>query len=55
MDEKHFYIKNMVCSHCAEVLEEKLTSAGFKVQKLNSESCTSENRLMSQNTVGWCL
>ena len=24
----------MVCSHCAEVLEEKLTNAGFKVQKI---------------------
>ena len=29
-----FHIKNMVCSHCAEVLEEKLFEAGFKVQKI---------------------
>lgn len=34
MDRTHFHIKNMVCSHCAEVLEEKLTEAGFKVQKI---------------------
>ncbi|MDR8389850.1 AraC family transcriptional regulator [Aliifodinibius sp. S!AR15-10] len=34
MDHKHFHIKNMVCSHCAEVLQEKLTDAGFDVQKI---------------------
>ncbi|MDR8391983.1 helix-turn-helix domain-containing protein [Aliifodinibius sp. S!AR15-10] len=34
MDQKHFHIKNMVCSHCAEVLEEKLIDAGFEVQKI---------------------
>lgn len=34
MDEKHFHIKNMVCSHCAEVLEEKLLAADFKIQKI---------------------
>lgn len=34
MDRKHFHIKNMVCSHCAEVLEEKLTKAGFEIQKI---------------------
>jgi len=34
MEKTHFYIKNMVCSHCAEVLEEKLTEAGFDVQRI---------------------
>jgi AraC-like DNA-binding protein len=34
MDQQHFHIKNMVCSHCAEVLEEKLTEAGFTVQRI---------------------
>ncbi|TYP94955.1 transcriptional regulator, AraC family [Fodinibius salinus] len=34
MKNKHFHIKNMVCSHCAEVLEEKLTNADFKIQKI---------------------
>lgn len=34
MNKKHFHIKNMVCSHCAEVLEEKLTDAGFDIQKI---------------------
>ncbi len=31
---QHFYIKNMVCSHCAEVLEEKLIEADFPVKKI---------------------
>jgi len=31
MDNQHFYIKNMVCNHCAEVLESKLGAAGFDV------------------------
>ena len=34
MDYKHFYIKNMVCEHCAEVLESKLTEAGLPVSHL---------------------
>ena len=34
MERRHFYIKNMVCSHCAEVLEEKLMDAGLPVQKI---------------------
>lgn len=34
MKKKYFHIKNMVCSHCAEVLEEKLTNAGFEIQKI---------------------
>jgi AraC-like DNA-binding protein len=34
MKNKHFHIKNMVCSHCAEVLEEKLSEAGFQIQKI---------------------
>lgn len=32
--DKHFYIKNMVCSHCAEVLKEKLQENGFEVEKI---------------------
>lgn len=32
--EKNFLIKNMVCSHCAEVLKEKLEENGFHVQKI---------------------
>ncbi|WP_020404263.1 AraC family transcriptional regulator [Gracilimonas tropica] len=34
MNEQHFHIKNMVCSHCAIVLEEKLEEAGFEVRNL---------------------
>jgi AraC-like DNA-binding protein len=34
MDKPHFHIKNMVCSHCAEVLEEKLAKAGFAVAQI---------------------
>ncbi|MEQ8357844.1 MAG: AraC family transcriptional regulator [Cytophagales bacterium] len=34
MKQQHFHIKNMVCSHCAEVLEEKLLSADFEVKKI---------------------
>ena len=34
MNNIHFHIKNMVCSHCAEVLEEKLTAAGFEVERI---------------------
>lgn len=32
--KQHFHIKNMVCSHCAEVLEEKLQSSNFQVKKI---------------------
>lgn len=35
MNATHFHIKNMVCSHCAEVLEEKLTAAGFSVKNIS--------------------
>lgn len=31
---KDFLIKNMVCSHCAEVLAEKLQEADFQIQKI---------------------
>ena len=34
MKQQHFHIKNMVCSHCAEVLEEKLNSSNFEVKKI---------------------
>ncbi|MDZ7659397.1 AraC family transcriptional regulator [Fodinibius sp.] len=34
MKNTHFHIKNMVCSHCAEVLEEKLSQAGFKIERI---------------------
>ncbi len=34
MKQQYFHIKNMVCSHCAEVLEEKLQSANFEVKKI---------------------
>ncbi len=34
MSNQHFHIKNMVCSHCAEVLERKLTEADFDIQKI---------------------
>lgn len=32
--EKRFYIKNMVCEHCGEVLRTKLTKAGFPVKNI---------------------
>lgn len=35
MNINHFHIKNKVCSHCAEVLEEKLMNAGFNIQKID--------------------
>jgi AraC-like DNA-binding protein len=34
MNQKHFHIKNMVCSHCAEVLKEKLEEADFSVKDI---------------------
>ena len=34
MKQQHFHIKNMVCSHCAEVLEEKLSEADFAVNHI---------------------
>jgi len=34
MDYQHFYIKNMVCEHCAEVLEAKLVEAGLPVRHI---------------------
>lgn len=34
MQNTHFHIKNMVCSHCAEVLQEKLVEAGFHIEKI---------------------
>ena len=33
-NQEHFHIKNMVCSHCAEVLEEKLSEADFAVKHI---------------------
>tara|TARA_R110002126_G_scaffold3477_2_gene19821 strand:- start:17300 stop:17866 length:567 start_codon:yes stop_codon:yes gene_type:complete len=43
MKQQHFHIKNMVCSHCAEVLEEKLLSADFKVKKMELGELTLAN------------
>ncbi len=34
ISSRHFYIKNMVCSHCAEVLKEKLQEAGYDVKSI---------------------
>jgi len=34
MDSNRFYIKNMVCEHCGEVLESKLAEGGFKVNNI---------------------
>lgn len=34
MQDTHFHIKNMVCSHCAEVLREKLETEGFKIKSI---------------------
>lgn len=34
MSNQHFYIKNMVCSHCAEVLGDKLAEAQFDVKHI---------------------
>lgn len=30
----HFHLKNMVCSHCAEVLEKKLSEADFDIKHI---------------------
>lgn len=43
MDEQHFHIKNMVCSHCAEVLEEKLKQSGFEIKTLELGKLTLQN------------
>lgn len=34
MPRRRFHIKNMVCEHCAEVLQSKLNEAGFSVQDI---------------------
>lgn len=34
MEQKHFHIKNMVCEHCAQVLEEQLEEKGFAVKHI---------------------
>lgn len=34
MNTQYFHIKNMVCSHCAEVLREKLEEAGFAISRI---------------------
>ena len=34
MNSTRFYIKNMVCEHCGEVLESKLNDAGFFVDSI---------------------
>lgn len=34
MDYQHFHIKNMVCEHCAEVLEAKMVDAGLPVKHI---------------------
>ncbi len=34
MSKQHFHIKNMICSHCAEVLEDKLSQADFNVKRI---------------------
>ncbi|MBD3617292.1 MAG: helix-turn-helix transcriptional regulator [Gracilimonas sp.] len=43
MDHQHFHIKNMVCSHCGEVLREKLDQAGFPVKKVELGEVTLQN------------
>ncbi len=47
MDNQLFHIKNMVCSHCAEVLREKLDQAGFNVQKIELGEVTLERSIDS--------
>lgn len=34
MKQQHFHIKNMVCEHCGQVLQQKLTEAGFQVKNI---------------------
>ncbi len=34
MQNTHFHIKNMVCSHCAEVLQKELEQEGFSIEKI---------------------
>ncbi|MCH2451541.1 MAG: AraC family transcriptional regulator [Gracilimonas sp.] len=43
MKHQHFHIKNMVCSHCGEVLSEKLEQAGFSVKKVELGEITLES------------
>ncbi|MDZ7806057.1 MAG: AraC family transcriptional regulator [Gracilimonas sp.] len=47
MKHQHFHIKNMVCSHCGEVLREKLEQAGFPVKEIELGEVTLHNPIDS--------
>ncbi|MDR9418522.1 helix-turn-helix domain-containing protein [Gracilimonas sp.] len=42
MKNQHFHIKNMVCSHCGEVLRQELERAGFRVEDIELGEVTLE-------------
>lgn len=46
--QQHFHIKNMVCSHCAEVLETKLREAGFDIQHIELGELTLDQPISSE-------
>lgn len=48
MAQQHFHIKNMVCSHCAEVLEAKLREAGFDIQHIELGELTLDQPISSE-------
>lgn len=43
MEASQFYIKNMVCEHCAEVLSSKLKEAGFVIKDIQLGKLQLEN------------
>lgn len=49
MKESQFYIKNMVCEHCAEVLRTKLEEAGFQIYKMELGKIELEQSLDSDD------
>lgn len=51
MKQQLFHIKNMVCEHCAEVLESKLKEAGFAVQHIELGKLELEEPVESEELV----
>lgn len=46
---QHFLIKNMVCSHCSQVLRDKLTEADFEVAEIELGELTLKEPVSSEN------
>lgn len=48
MKNQKFHIKNMVCSHCAQVLEEKLEQENFHVKNIDLGELTLDKPISDQ-------